>query len=162
MHIKIKNIRSNNIVNNFIIYTNIKYYFILLFYIIMELETDNLYTKFSGVIELTSKDFNITKNKVTVINKEFEDKNGFINFYAPWCPHCKKMVEMWSDLAIQFKHKFIIAAVNCEKKENYEIRNKLRIREYPTIKFVSKNGLLYNHKNGGTKDDFIYFICNKL
>ncbi len=128
----------------------------------LKLETKNLYTKFSGVIELTSTDFNITKNKVTVINKEFKDKYGLINFYAPWCSHCKKIVELWSDLAIQFKHQFIIAAVNCEKKENYEIRNKLRIQEYPTIKFVTKSGSIYDYHNGITKDDFIYYICTKL
>ena len=126
------------------------------------LDTQNLYDKFSGVIELRSKDFNITDNKVTIINKEFKNKNGLINFYAPWCPHCKTMVEQWSDLAIQFKHKFAIGAVNCENKNNYKIRNKLRIVQYPTIKSVSKNGIISKYDGEYMKDDMIFYICNKL
>ncbi len=124
--------------------------------------TQNLYTKYSGVIELTTKDFKIAKNKITVVNKEFKDKYGLINFYAPWCKHCQNMVETWSDLAIQFQHKFVIAAVNCENKDNYEIRNKLRIKEYPTIKFITKSGSIYEYIEGMSKDDFIYYICSKL
>ncbi len=126
------------------------------------LDTKNLYDKFTGVVELTSKDFNITDKNVTVINKNFKNKYGLLNFYAPWCPHCKTMVELWSDLAIQFKHKFVIGAVNCENKNNYKIRDKLRILQYPTIKSVSKNGIVSKYDVEYMKDDMIFYICNKL
>jgi thiol-disulfide isomerase/thioredoxin len=124
--------------------------------------TKNLYDKYSGVIELTSDDFDITGNNVKIINKHFKNSNGFINFYAPWCPHCIKIQELWSDLAIEFKHKFAIGAVNCENKKNYKIRDKLRIMQYPTIKTVSKNGILSNYGGEYIKDDMIFYICNKL
>ena len=126
------------------------------------LNTKNLYDKYSGVIELTSDDFDITGNSVKVINKNFKDSYGFINFYAPWCPHCIKMKETWTDLAIEFKNKFAIGAVNCENKKNYKIRDKLRIMQYPTIKTVSKNGIVSNYEGNYMKDDMIFYICNKL
>ena len=128
----------------------------------MESNTQNLYTKYSGVIELTSDDFKMEKNRIIVINKNFKDKYGFIIFYAPWCPHCKNSVEMWSDLAIQFQHRFPIGAVNCEKKKNYEIRNKAKIKYYPTYKTVNKNGTLNNYKGLPQKDELIYYICTKI
>lgn len=126
------------------------------------MNTKDLYSKFSGVMELKAKDFNISKNKITIINKKFLNNYGLIAFYAPWCPHCKQMVELWSDLAIQFQHKFIIAAVNCENTNNQIICSKLRIDHYPTIKYVIKNGTLYDYDGRDTKDDMIFFICSKL
>jgi thioredoxin domain-containing protein 5 len=126
------------------------------------LNTKNLYDNFSGVIELTSDDFEITENSVKVINKNFKEMYGFIKFYAPWCPHCTKLREMWSDLAIEFKNKFVIGAVNCENKKNYIIRNKLRILQYPTIKTVSNKGVVSNYEGDHIKDNMIFYICNKL
>ncbi len=128
----------------------------------MELNKENLYTKYSGVIELTSKDFIIENKRVIVTQKNFKNKYGLIVFYEPWCPHCKEMVEMWSDLAIQFLHKFPIGAVNCEKKDNYPIRNKLKIQFYPTIKMVNKNGTLSDYIDSSNKDELIYHICTKI
>jgi len=122
----------------------------------------NLYSKFSGVVELTTKDFQISDKKMTVHNPEFKDKYGLIAFYAPWCGHCKAMVEMWSDLAIQFKHKFAIGSVNCENKNNYLLCSHFRIKYYPTIKYVTKNGIIYDYEGGQDKDDMLYFICSKL
>lgn len=126
------------------------------------MDTKNLFSKYSGVVELTSKDFEIINKKIIVINKEFKDKYGLINFYAPWCPHCRNMVEMWSDLAIQFKYKFAIGAVNCENKDNYDIRNKLKIEYYPTIKSVSKKGIISKYDGNLLKDEIMYYICTKL
>ena len=122
----------------------------------------NLYDKYSGVIELKGKDFIHKNNKVYINHKEFKDKNGLIMFYAPWCRHCQNMVEMWSDLAIQFKHQFTIAVVNCENKDNHKICSKIDIKYYPTIKYVSKDSLLHNYDEPYTKDDFIYFICSQI
>lgn len=126
------------------------------------LNTKNLYDNFSGVIELTSDDFEITENSVKVINKNFKEMYGFIKFYAPWCPHCTKLREMWSDLGVQFKNKFVIGAVNCENKKNYIIRNKLRILQYPTIKTVSNKGVVSKYEGDHIKDNMIFYICNKL
>lgn len=123
---------------------------------------ENLYDKFSGVIELTSKDFKFENDKVIVINKQFKDKCGLIKFYAPWCGHCKNMVETWSNLAIQFGHSFVIGAVNCEKKENYKIRSKLQIKYYPTIMRVKKDGSLSIYDMGTGKDQLMYYICSRI
>lgn len=128
----------------------------------MVLKKDNLYTKYSGVIELTMKDFIIENKKIIINNKKFKNKYGLIVFYSPSCGHCIKMVEMWSDLAIQFKNLFIIAAVNCEKGTNRLICDKLGIIFYPTIKYVTKNSLIYNYQGNYQKDELIYYICSKL
>lgn len=124
------------------------------------MEIKSLYPKYTEVINLTDKDFKIDGRKVKIINKHFKDKMGLIVFYAPWCIHCKNMVEMWSDLAIQFKNIFPIGAVNSDREE--EISNKLKIRYYPTIKVVTKKGNISNYKGRMDKDELIYYICSKI
>ena len=123
--------------------------------------TGNLYDKYSGVVELTTRDFTIKNNEIT-LKKPFK-KNGLIVFYSPWCEHCIKSSEMWSELAIQFNYKFIIATVNCENRKNELIRLKSNIEYYPTVKYLKSDGKIYNleHKLN-TKDEIIYFICNHL
>lgn len=122
----------------------------------------NLYDNFTGVIELTSDDFTIKNNSIKINNKLLLDKPGFVNFYAPWCKHCIKMVPIWSDLAIEFRNKFIICAVNCENKKNYKIRNALKILQYPTIKSISKKGTICNYNDSYSKEDLLYNICTKI
>lgn len=128
----------------------------------MERAIDNLYDKYSGVHELLSKDFKIEKNKITVINKNFKDKQGLIIFYVPWCGHCQKQVEQLTDIALQFSHIFTIAAVNCENKENHKICSKVNIKYYPTFMKVSKKGILSKYKDNYEKDDIIYYICTHI
>lgn len=125
-------------------------------------QTEDLYSQYSGVIELKTNDFKIEKKKVTVINNNYTDKNGLIIFYAPWCEHCQSIVEIWSEFAIYFKHKFIIGAVNCEDPNAYGIRDKLRISVYPTIYYVSKNGNLTKYKGEKEKDEIMEYICTKI
>ena len=125
-------------------------------------QTDNIYDKYSEVIELTNKDFIMKNNELILKNKNFKNVDGLIAFYAPWCGHCQNMRDMWSDLAIQFKFKFSIGAVNCENKKNVSLTMRANIEQYPTIKYVDSNGRLYNIDKLNTKDDFIAFICSKL
>lgn len=120
------------------------------------MDNQNLYSKYSGVIELTNKDFKNT----TVINKNFKDMYGLITFYAPWCIHCRQMVELWSDLALQFRNLFAIGAVNCE--HNTKTCINARIRYYPTIKFVTKKGNMHNYTGKIDRDSLIYFIYSKI
>lgn len=54
---------------------------------------------------------------VILTNDNFADKIGagyfFIDFYAPWCGHCKKLAPAWDDLAKTFnpQNKVTIAKV---------------------------------------------------
>lgn len=119
-------------------------------------DQENIYNKFSQVIELTEKDF---KNNY-IIHDLAKGRYGLIKFYAPWCGHCQEMSELINDLANQFKYKFMIYAVNCEK--NRDICVDEHIRYYPTIKYFTKSGKLYTYKGSTDRDDLISFICDKL
>lgn len=75
-----------------------------------------------------------------------EDGEGWIwlvEFYAPWCGHCKQLAEKWRKVADALHGVVRVAAVNCEKET--EICNNLGVTGYPTIKaFKGKKWIDYN------------------
>eukprot|EP00210_Caulerpa_lentillifera_P003054 g2916.t1 len=79
---------------------------------------------------------------LTLTDENFEeDSLGWIRlveFYAPWCGHCKSLSSKWKTLAKSLQGVIKVAAVNCDKHQRLcEIHG---VTGYPTIKaFVSTN-----------------------
>ncbi|KAF9285035.1 hypothetical protein BGZ68_004206 [Mortierella alpina] len=55
-----------------------------------------------------------------------------IEYYAPWCGHCKALVPIYEQLATVLKDKVNVAKIDCTTNE--EICQKANIRGYPTIR----------------------------
>ncbi len=64
-------------------------------------------------------------------------------FYAPWCPHCKKLKQVWENLA-KIAAFFNVYAFNCEKFKAHlaKIQSDMPnlIQGFPTI-------IIYKHSN---------------
>ncbi|KAI8063790.1 thioredoxin-like protein [Gongronella butleri] len=71
----------------------------------------------------------------------------FIKFYAPWCPHCKRLAPTWEELARQLKGKVNIAEVNCDVHR--DVCKTQGIRGFPTLIMYS-NGKTRVH--AGSRD----------
>ncbi|KAF9434822.1 hypothetical protein BGZ76_007355 [Entomortierella beljakovae] len=68
-----------------------------------------------------------------------------VEYYAPWCGHCKALAPVYEELANNLKGKVNVAKVDCTKNE--EICNKEHITGYPTIKYHYKGGAVDYNKH---------------
>jgi len=85
-------------------------------------------------------------SKVTVLDPvNFEQviqdksKHVFVEFYAPWCGHCKHLAPDWEKLGLAFQneHDVVIAKVDADKHK--PLGEKFGVSGFPTLKFFPKD-----------------------
>lgn len=86
--------------------------------------TDSFYTG-TDVVVLTDSNF---KDQV-----QGSSELWFVEFYAPWCGHCKNLKPAWIEAARDVKGKVKLGAVDCTAQQ--EVCMKYKVQGYPTIKF---------------------------
>jgi protein disulfide-isomerase A6 len=86
----------------------------------------------SSVVELTPANFD------SVVDGS---KHVFVEFFAPWCGHCKNLAPTWDELADAFakeQNKVVIAKVDADAHR--ELGSKFGVTGFPTLKFFAKGG----------------------
>lgn len=115
-----------------------------------------LYSSESGVKELHSYNYKESLDNATA-------PVMFVEFYAPWCGHCKSLVPIMENLARELSFHIPICSVNCE--EQREICERFGIQKFPTLKIgyisqtsptIKKSWIEYN------EDRNIPFIKHSL
>ena len=70
-----------------------------------------------------------------------------VEFYAPWCGHCKQLAPEFAKAATHLKGMVIFAAVNCDEAANKPLCGQFQVQGFPTIK-VFPHGRERKQKNG--------------
>jgi len=79
----------------------------------------------SEVVELTDSNFDKTVMA--------DDKNTwFLEFYAPWCGHCKALAPAWEETAYNLKGKVKVAKVDATQER--ALASRFGIQGFPTLK----------------------------
>ncbi len=105
------------------------------------------------VVELTDKNF-----KKLVLQSE---DMWLVEFFAPWCGHCKNLKPHWDRAAGELKGKVKLGTVDATVYQ--ELSNEYGVRGYPTIKFFpsgAKSGS-EEYDGGRTSDDIVAWALEK-
>ncbi|XP_048137692.1 probable protein disulfide-isomerase A6 [Rhodamnia argentea] len=108
----------------------------------------------SSVAVLTSDNFN-----EVVLDKT---KDVLVEFYAPWCGHCKSLAPTYEKVAAAFKSEQAVVIANLDADKYKDLAEKYGVSGFPTLKFFPKNNKDGEEYDGGRDlDDFVNFINEK-
>lgn len=84
-----------------------------------------------------------------------------VEFYAPWCGHCKKLTPEYAAAAKTLKESDpAVPLGKVDATENQELANKYQVQGYPTIKFFV-NGEAVDFNGGRTTAEIVNWIKKK-
>ncbi|QQP53815.1 putative protein disulfide-isomerase A6, partial [Caligus rogercresseyi] len=110
--------------------------------------------KSGSVVELTDSNF-----KKLVLDS---DEMWLVEFFAPWCGHCKNLEPHWKSAASELSGKVKLGAVDATVYP--DLAQKYGVQGYPTIKhFPSgvKKGGPQEYDGGRTKDDIVAWAMER-
>lgn len=82
--------------------------------------------------------------------------NLLVEFYAPWCGHCKNLAPEWKLAGETFQAADDIKIIAIDATEAPKLSKDYKIQGYPTIKFFPKGSVEPEDYNGGrTADDIV-------
>lgn len=105
-----------------------------------------------GVIVLTDANFDEEMAKYDFL---------LVEFYAPWCGHCKKLAPEYAAAAGELaKRDPPLSLAKVDVTENKELGERFGIKGFPTLKFF-KSGTPSDYEGGRTKDAIINYVVKK-
>jgi thioredoxin domain-containing protein 5 len=108
----------------------------------------------SDVIELTDANF----VHDTQIGQGMTTGTWFIEFFAPWCGHCKKLAPVWEEVATELKGKVNIAKVDSTVHKSTAQR--FGIRGYPTL-LLFRGDKYVKYSGARTKEKLVEFALSE-
>lgn len=94
-------------------------------------------------------------NDIVLNNKN----DVLVEFYAPWCGHCKKLAPTWDALGAAMKDVDSVTIAKCDATANEFDVEGLNVKGFPTIYFFKgddKTPIQYNE--GRELEDFVDFL----
>ena len=88
----------------------------------------SLYSPSSSVVQLTPATYR------SLI--EASNHTSIVEFYAPWCGHCKSLAPAYEKAAKSLSGLAKVAAINCDEESNKPFCGQMGVQGFPTLKIV--------------------------
>ncbi|CAG2167755.1 unnamed protein product [Oppiella nova] len=109
------------------------------------------------------------KDVVELTDANFEEKVlksddlWLVEFFAPWCGHCKSLEPIWAEAATELKGKVKVGALDATA--HTITAGKYNIKGFPTIKMFAsgkKDGSAEDYDGGRTTSDIVNWALDKV
>jgi len=99
----------------------------------------------------------VAKNFDTLVKDKTKDV--LVEFYAPWCGHCKKLAPIYEELGTAFKDVPSIVIAKMDATAN-DVDPKYGVRGFPTIKFFPANNKEepFDYDGDRSLDNLVTFV----
>lgn len=96
--------------------------------LLLPVVANGMYTKSSPVLQIDAPSYDnlIAKSNYTSI----------VEFYAPWCGHCKNLKPAYEKAAKSLTGLAKVAAVDCDEESNKPFCGSMGVQGFPTLKIV--------------------------
>jgi len=106
----------------------------------------------SNVVDLTPENFD------SVVDGS---KNVFIEFFAPWCGHCKSLAPVYEEVGDAFAKESSVVIAKVDADAHKELGSRFGVSGFPTLKFFPKGETQPKDYNGGRDASEIVDFVNK-
>jgi len=101
----------------------------------------------------------------TLVGKTLPDtlksgKDVFIEFYAPWCGHCKSLAPIWEELGEAYKDDPSVIIAKIDATAN-KIPANINVKGFPTLILFNQKGKQIPHNGERTLEDLKKFVESK-
>jgi protein disulfide-isomerase A1 len=101
-----------------------------------------------------------------VVGKQFEEialdntKDVLVEFYAPWCGHCKNLAPIYEAVGEHFQNDKNVIIAKMDATANY-VNPALGIQGFPTLKFFpSESNDVVDYEGDRTLEDIVEFVSS--
>ncbi|KAF3616512.1 Protein disulfide-isomerase [Capsicum annuum] len=86
------------------------------------------------------------------------DKNVLLEFYAPWCGHCKALAPILDEVALSLEEDSDVLIAKLDATANDIPTGEFEVKGFPTLYFKSASGNISQYNGDRTKEAIIEFI----
>lgn len=107
----------------------------------------------SNVVDLDMKNFDSFVNG---------DKHVFVEFYAPWCGHCKSLAPAYEQVGDAFERDSDVVIAKVDADSERDLGSRFEVQGFPTLKYFPKGSTEAESYDGDrSADGIVAFINDK-
>ncbi|KAI1298129.1 Thioredoxin domain-containing protein 5 [Halotydeus destructor] len=86
----------------------------------------------------------------------------FVEFYAPWCGHCQRLVPIWEQLAQSFENDELVRISKIDCNEFREACKPWGVRGYPSLLWIVDGKVIEKYQGERTHEALKKFVLDKV